>query len=345
MDTKLDINPKKPVRPLLNEIYEIRKKQVAFLSGETGMCVSSKTRNSCSVLLDSDSIISVKVHKKSKAGQPQDRSTKPNDAEQGRRQRGTSVRQLTPKTASPSPTPSPRMQQSSIFAQERKCNEDRSKYESTSLQARTAEELARVWDSSSPIMYRTTSGNPTRTSAQDVQMQSEGLNHVAMQAMSLVRVPTQVNMDYGFQHPRARPSAIDPKPAHGVCRDIVQQPPVAKIEGSPTMRASWFPEASSSHHPSPSDAPPFFQQGASDVPMAFAIGFPTASNMQDNVLPITSSNPSQNSSFSDDTSYDNNFRGGSLNLAYQLQPTNHYGAFPMDMDEQPYPGNFPFPHR
>ena len=46
MDTKLDINPKKPIRPLLEEIYEIRRKQAAYLNGEIGRRFSCKTWNS-----------------------------------------------------------------------------------------------------------------------------------------------------------------------------------------------------------------------------------------------------------------------------------------------------------
>ena len=285
------------------------------------------------------------MHRKSKAGQPQTWSAQPiksTDAKQCKPQCRISIRQLTPKAASPSPSPSPLLQRSGISAQGRKCGQDLSRCKPTSLQTRTTEDLASTWDSTSGLMYQTSSGNPTQTIAQDIQMQSDIFNPVAMQAMSLEGIPTQGNMDYDFQQPQAIPSALYLKPTHSVRRNPVQQTPVTKTERSPTLRTSWFPEASSSHHQPSSDASPFFQQGAHDVPMAFPLQFPTASGMQDNGLPITSSNPSQNS-FSDDTIDDNNFRGGSLDLAYQLQPNGNYGSFPMDIDGQAYPGKFPFP--
>ena len=40
MDKKLEVDPKKPVRPFLEEIYRIRQQHVAYLSGEIGRRVS-----------------------------------------------------------------------------------------------------------------------------------------------------------------------------------------------------------------------------------------------------------------------------------------------------------------
>ena len=297
------------------------------------------------------------MHVNPRAGQSQKLLTQPTKSA-GRKQCKSEcrnrVRQLTPKTATPSPSPSPPLPRPGTYVQQQQCKQDLSSCEAISLHTRTAENsgtsVLRRDIVDEGLCYQTTSGIPTQQSSfhepsaqTNVEMQPEIFNPVAMQAMSLGGSPTKENMDYDFQHPRSVSSPSCFKPPHSLCRNQTQQLPAPKIERSPMLCTSWFPEASSQALPSSTD-PPFFQQGRKDVPMAFALGFPAASNMQDSGLPFTSSTPSQNCSFSDDTSYDT-FQGGSVNLAYRLQTADSYGSFPMDIDGQVYPRNYPCPPR
>ena len=344
---------KKPIQSFLSELYFVRKKEEAYSRGEIGGYVSLlvAVEIMLSAVLDGETVISVRVHKKSNAGQSRKPPKKPANSTSAKAipsLHRVPVPQPTSKTFSTPQNSPPLWPRSISHVKGQRREHDLAGCRPSALMTQNVDGAA-IFDEE-PSMYQASGGIPAQrgffqeSSAQGAPMHSEVPNHAASQALSFEDVPNGGCTSYAHQHPATTHSTVLSKPAQSTRRESMQQPPVFKPERPLPLSTSWPPRPSSPLTQTPLDNPIFFQQGVNDAPppFEFLAGCPT----QNSGLPFT---PSQNPSFSE-YGYGNCFGAAPSNHTYQpqTQPT-YYDTSAADLDEKDYsgnyPGNYPYPSR